>query len=181
MYFYELHEGDDEFFSDVLLARETEMEADVFFDIVQTVRRHVQDSFDQDTLIEAIAEELEREYDFIFIGDDRLTAAVNVSTVEADNFIAELGPVEEDATEPEDGDDEDADAESGQSRRCRLPGAVRRSRRQPGPPHALTARPQATASATGPSTCRTPGPRWTPRRTHAPPRPARRGTAGATC
>ena len=112
MYFYELHEGDDEFFSDVLLGRETEMEADVFFDIVQTVRRRVQDSFDQDTLIEAIAEELEREYDFIFIGDDRLTAAVNVSTVEADNFIADLGPVEEDPTEPEESaDDEEADAE----------------------------------------------------------------------
>jgi hypothetical protein len=107
VYFYELHEGDDEFFSDVLLGRETEMEADVFFDIVQTVRRRVQDSFDQDTLIEAIAEELEREYDFIFIGDDRLTAAVNVSTVEADNFIADLGPVEEDASEPEETGDED--------------------------------------------------------------------------
>ena len=109
MYFYELHQGDDEFFSDVLLARETEMEADVFFDIVQSIRQRVQDSFDQDTLIEAIAEELERDYEFIFIGDERLTAAVNVSPVEADNFLAELGPAEEDPTEPEDDGDDEGD------------------------------------------------------------------------
>jgi hypothetical protein len=103
VYFYELHEGDDDLFSDVLLARETEMDADVFFDIVQTVRRRVQDSFDHDTLIEAIADELERDYDFVVIADDRLTAAVNVSPIEKDNFLAELG------TEDDDQADEDQD------------------------------------------------------------------------
>ena len=90
MYFYELHEGDDDLFSDLLLARETEMEPDVFFDIVQTIRRRVQDNFDHDTLIEAIAEELERDFDFIALTDDRLHAAVNVSPKEADNFLADL-------------------------------------------------------------------------------------------
>lgn len=106
MYFYELHEGDDDLFADVLLARETEMEADVFFDIVQTVRRRVQDSFTHDTLVEAIAEELEREYDFIAITDERLIAAVNVSPKEADNFLAELGPLGDEDDDREEGADD---------------------------------------------------------------------------
>ncbi len=94
MYFYELHEGDDDSFFDLLLARETEMEADVFFDIVQTIRRRVVDTFENDTLSEAIAEELEHDYDFIVIDDLRLTAAVNVSKEEDENFLAELGDLD---------------------------------------------------------------------------------------
>lgn len=90
VFFYELHEGDDDVFADLLLARETEMSPDVFFQTVQEIRRLVQDTFEQDTLIEAIAEELERDHGFIFISDARLTAAVNVSTDEADNFLADL-------------------------------------------------------------------------------------------
>jgi hypothetical protein len=90
MHFFELHEGDNDVFADILLAREEEMEPEEFFDLVQSVRRRVQDSFEQDTLIEAIAEELERDYGFIAITDDRLTAAVNVSKDEEDNFLADL-------------------------------------------------------------------------------------------
>jgi hypothetical protein len=108
VYFYELHEGDDDLFTDLLLARETEMDPDVFFDIVQTIRRRVQDSFEQDTLIEAIAEELEQDYEFIALTDDRLVAAVSVSKKEADNFIAELEPLDEDSVDTE-GDDDDED------------------------------------------------------------------------
>ena len=107
MFFYELHEGDNDLFSDLLLARDTEMDPDVFFDIVQTIRRRVQDSFDQDTLIEAIADELERDYEFVVIADDRLTAAVNVSQIEKDNFLAELEAESEDDRENEDRSDED--------------------------------------------------------------------------
>ena len=79
MHFYELHEGDDDVFADLLLAREEEMEPEEFFDVVQSIRRRVMDSYETDTLIEAIAEELERDYGFIAVTDDRLTAAVNVS------------------------------------------------------------------------------------------------------
>lgn len=107
MYFYELHEGDNDVFADLLLARETEMSPDVFFQTVQEIRRRVQDTFEQDTLIEAIAEELERDHGFIFISDARLTAAVNVSTEEADNFLADL---DDEVDEVEfDGDDEETD------------------------------------------------------------------------
>ena len=79
MHFYELHEGDDDVFADLLLAREEEMEPEEFFDLVQSIRRRVMDSYEQNTLIEAIADELERDYGFIAVTDDRLTAAVNVS------------------------------------------------------------------------------------------------------
>ena len=87
MYFYELHEGDDELYSDVLLARDEEMAPDDFFDLVQEVRRQVQGDFEDDTLIEAIAVELERSHGFIHISDDRLTSAVNVSGEEDENFL----------------------------------------------------------------------------------------------
>ncbi len=97
MHYYELHEGDDDVFSDLILAREEEMEADEFFSLVQDIRRRVQDTFETDTLIEAIAEELEVNHGFTFISDDRLIAAVNVSTVDAENYLADLD--DEDGTE----------------------------------------------------------------------------------
>ena len=54
MFFYELREGDENIFADVLLVREEEMDADSFFELVQEIRRRVQDTFTQDTLIEAV-------------------------------------------------------------------------------------------------------------------------------
>jgi hypothetical protein len=95
VYFYELHEGDDDLFADLLLAREEEMEPEEFFETVKNVRERVIDSHDHDTLIEAIADELERDYGFIFISDDRLTAAVNVSRDPEDTFLADLDADEE--------------------------------------------------------------------------------------
>jgi hypothetical protein len=107
MQFYELHEGDADLFFDVLLFREEEMDADEFFTIVQSIRRQVQDSYETESLIEAIAEELERNYGFVFISDDRLVAAVNVSKIEDDNFLADLDA--EDAAA--DGDEVTPDAD----------------------------------------------------------------------
>ena len=95
MFFYELHEGDEDIFSDVLLARDDEMDPDEFFELVQSIRRRVQDTYEDDTLIEAIAVELEREHGFIFVSDERLTAAVNVSSEESENFLADLSPDDE--------------------------------------------------------------------------------------
>lgn len=95
MHFYELHEGDDDVFADILLVREEEMDPEEFFNVVQSIRRRVIDSFEQDTLVEAIAEELEASYEFIAVTDDRLTAAVNVSRDEDENFLADLDAPEE--------------------------------------------------------------------------------------
>lgn len=95
MHFYELHEGDDDIFADLTLAREEEMEPEEFFDIVQSIRHRIQDSYETDTLIEAIADELESDYGFIAITDDRLTAAINVSKDEEENFLADLDAPED--------------------------------------------------------------------------------------
>jgi hypothetical protein len=107
VFFYELHEGDDEIYSDVLVVSESEWEPQEFFDLVQRVRRDVQDTYHHDTLIEAIAAVLERDYGFVYVGDDRLVAAVNVSTEEADNFLADLTPEYEDDEDDDDDDDDD--------------------------------------------------------------------------
>ena len=104
VYFYELHEGDEDVFSDVLLARDDEMDPDEFFELVEAVRHQVQDNYADDTLIEAIAVELQREHGFIYVSDDRLTAAVNVSTVDEENFIVAID-TEEEALEDERGAD----------------------------------------------------------------------------
>jgi hypothetical protein len=107
VHFYELHEGDNEVFADVLLAHEEEYEPDEFFELVQSIRRRIQDSFEHDTLVESIAVELEREHGFVFVSDDRLTAAVNVSRDDEENFLAPTGRDDDDADEPEDADDTD--------------------------------------------------------------------------
>jgi hypothetical protein len=113
MFFYELHEGDDEVYSDVILYSDSEWEPDEFFDLVQSVRRRVQDTYTQDTLIEAIATVLEREHGFLFVSDDRLTAAVNVSPQEDDNFLAELDSDLDDDDDDDDNDDEDENGKNG--------------------------------------------------------------------
>ena len=109
MFFFELHEGDNEVYSDVLVVSESEWESEEFFELVQTIRRRIQDQYHQETLVEAIAIELERDHGFIYVSDDALTASVNVSTEESDNFLAELEVERADAEEDDDdkGDDDD--------------------------------------------------------------------------
>jgi hypothetical protein len=102
VFFYELREGDDDIFADVLLVREEEMDADEFFELVQEIRHRIQDNFIQDTLIEAIAEELEHDHAFIPISDDRLSASVNVSKLDDENYLASI---DSDDDEDEDGPD----------------------------------------------------------------------------
>jgi len=97
VFFYELHEGDEEIFSDLLLVHETEIDPDEFFELVQGIRRRVQDTYEDDTLIESIARELEREHGFIHISDERLTAAANVSVVEEENFLVSIDDAGPDA------------------------------------------------------------------------------------
>jgi hypothetical protein len=103
VYFYELHEGDQDVFSDLLLVHDEQWEPEEFFELVQRIRRSVLDAFEHDTLIEAIATELERTYGFTFVTDDKLTAAINVSRDDAENFLADL------EAEPEGDEDDDED------------------------------------------------------------------------
>ena len=111
MFFYELHEGDNEVYSDVLVVSESEWEPDEFFELTQSIRQRIQHSFSHDTLSESIAAELERDHGFIWVSDDQLVASVNVSIEDGDNFLAkrEVDPV--DAEEDDDDGDENDDEE----------------------------------------------------------------------
>jgi len=111
VFFYELHEGDNEVYSDVLVVSESEWEPEEFFELVQSIRRRIQDIYHHDTLSEAIAVELERDHGFIHVSDDRLVASVNVSTEESENFLAQLEVELADAEEDDDDDDDDDEDE----------------------------------------------------------------------
>jgi len=91
MYYYEIHEGDDQFGAQVILAHETRFQPLDFLRLVKQARTRVLDTFEQDTLTEAIAADLERTHGFTYLSDDRLTAAVNVSEKEEDTFLAATG------------------------------------------------------------------------------------------
>lgn len=106
MHFYELHEGDDEIYGDLLLVHDELFEPDEFFEMVQAARRRVQDAYSHDTLIEAIAESLENEYGFTSIGDERLSASVYVSPIDEENAIVPVGIF---APEPEWGEDDEGE------------------------------------------------------------------------
>ena len=90
MYYYELNESDDDLYSDALLAHQIEYTPEQFFELTQATRRRVQATFEEDTLVEAVAHELERTYGFVYIDDAMLSAAVHLSIDEDDNFIAEV-------------------------------------------------------------------------------------------
>jgi hypothetical protein len=90
VHYYELHEGDDDVFSDLLLVNDEQIEPEDFFELVQAIRVKVQDTFEEDTIIEAIALELEREHGFTFVSDARLTASVHVSPDADENRLISL-------------------------------------------------------------------------------------------
>ncbi len=91
MYYYEIHEGDDELGTQVIVAHETRFQPLDFLKLVQEARVKVLDTFEEDTLTEAIAAELERTRGFVYVSDDRLTAAVNVSDIEGETFLTATG------------------------------------------------------------------------------------------
>ena len=111
MFFYELREGDNEVFAEVIVVSESEWEPDEFFELVQSIRRRIQDTYVHDTLSEAIAVELEREHGFVYVSDDSLVASVNISTDDSDNFLARTAVQMADAEEDDDDDDDDDDEE----------------------------------------------------------------------
>ncbi len=112
MYFYELHEGDGDLFIDVLLIHDVEFDEESFLELVLEARRAVVDTFKEDTLVEAVANELERRHGFTFVHDARLTASVDVSREEGSTALAELDDDEGD-DEEEDLDDDLDEASAG--------------------------------------------------------------------
>ncbi len=87
MYFYEIHEGDDDLSTAVLLAHERAFTPDEFFALVKKARALLVDSHEEDSLSEAVANELERSSGFIHVTDDKLLASVNVDETEEGTFL----------------------------------------------------------------------------------------------
>ena len=89
LYFYELHEGATDLMTDALLISERRYTGDEFEKIVRAARTKVIDTFEEDTLVEAIARELERSAEFTYIADEKVAASMSVGMSEADTFAVE--------------------------------------------------------------------------------------------
>jgi hypothetical protein len=83
VYFYELSESDDEIFANLLLAHDAEYDDDEFLEMVLESRQAVLSNFEEDSLIEAIATDLEKRHGFVHI-EASLRAAVRVSSEEGE-------------------------------------------------------------------------------------------------
>jgi hypothetical protein len=108
VYFYELHESDDELYSEVLLAHDVEFDESQFLEMVLEARAAVIGSFEEDTLTQAIANDLQRRYDFVHIDDTRLTVSIRVSSEEGETAATTV----EERGRAYDDDDEDTDYRS---------------------------------------------------------------------
>jgi len=103
VYFYELHENDDELFEDLLLAHDSEFDEDEFLALVTEARAAVIDRFEQDTLIEAVAAELASRHGFRIIDDSQLRVAVNVSANEGETRVVAVDERRPREADPDDG------------------------------------------------------------------------------
>ena len=89
LYFYELHEGATDLMTDALLVSERDHTPAEFERMVQAARAAVIDTFEEDTLVEAIARELERSHGLTYIGDEKLRASMSVGVEEEDTYLVE--------------------------------------------------------------------------------------------
>jgi len=87
VFFYEIHEGDEEVGTAVLLGHEEKFEPTEFFALVKKTRAQVLEAYEEDSLAEAIANELQRAHGFIHVTDDLLVASVNVDESEENTFL----------------------------------------------------------------------------------------------
>jgi len=89
LFFYELHEGASDLLTDAILVSEFDHTPEQFASMVVAARSAIIDTFEEDTLAEAIARELERSHGFTYIGDDKLRASMSVGMEEADTYLVE--------------------------------------------------------------------------------------------
>lgn len=89
LFFYELHEGATDLMTDALLASERDHTPAQFAAMVQAARAAVLDTYEEDTLVEAVARELERSHGFTYIGDDKLRASMSVGAEEEDTYLVD--------------------------------------------------------------------------------------------
>lgn len=86
-YFYELDEADDDLFTDVLLAHEREYDEEEMLELVLAARARVLETFEEDSLAEAIARDLERRHGFTVVDDRQIRVAIHVSAEEGETRV----------------------------------------------------------------------------------------------
>ena len=89
LFFYELHEGATDLMTDALLVSDRDHTPEQFESMVRAARAAVLDTYEEDTLAEATARELERSHGFTYIGDEKLRASMSVGTEDEDNYLVE--------------------------------------------------------------------------------------------
>jgi len=89
LFFYELHEGPTDLMTDALLVSERDHTPAQFAEMVQVARRAIVETYEDDTIVEAVARELERSHGFTYISDEKLRASMSVGVAEEDTFLVE--------------------------------------------------------------------------------------------
>jgi hypothetical protein len=89
LFFYELHEGATDLLTDAILVSERDHTPAQFETMVNAARVAVLDTFEEDTLVEAIARELERSHGFTYVADEKLRASMSVGIEQDDTFLVE--------------------------------------------------------------------------------------------
>lgn len=89
LHFYEIHEGATDLLTDALLVSERRYSGEEFAALVRAARDAVADTFEEDTLVEAVARELERTHGFTYIGDEKLAASMSVGVSPQDTFLVD--------------------------------------------------------------------------------------------
>jgi hypothetical protein len=89
VYFYELHEGATDLMTDAILVSDRDHTPAQFAELVQSARAAVLETYEEDTLVEAVARELERSHGFTYIGDEKLRASMSVGVEEEDTYLVD--------------------------------------------------------------------------------------------
>jgi hypothetical protein len=89
LFFYELHEGATDLMTDAILVSERDHTPAEFEAMVQAARSAVIDTFEEDTLVEAIARELERSHGFTYASDEKLRSSMSVGMEPEDTYLVE--------------------------------------------------------------------------------------------
>ncbi|MCA1569666.1 MAG: hypothetical protein LC798_04955 [Chloroflexi bacterium] len=89
LFFYELHEGATDLMTDAVLVSKIDHTPEQFVSMVRAARGAIIETFEEDTLVEAIARELERSHGLTYIADEKLTASMSVGMEEQDTYLVE--------------------------------------------------------------------------------------------
>ncbi|HEV7200537.1 MAG TPA: hypothetical protein VGO32_07015 [Candidatus Limnocylindria bacterium] len=89
LHYYELHEGATDLLTNALLVSEQAHTGPEFVAMVRAARNAVLETFEEDTLVEAVARELERTHGFTYIGDEKLDASMSIGATDEDTFLVE--------------------------------------------------------------------------------------------